>query len=576
MAERSVGASIARGLIRASRWSGRQIRGEVVRRVGGAARARVVVVFGLVLALNGADTSTIGAIAGPLEHAFHGTTIDSGKIGLLASVSLLVGAVATLPVGFLVDRVKRIPMLAISIVLWSIASLFSAFAGSYSSLLLTRAFLGVVVATAGPAIASLTGDYFPAKERGKIYAYILGGEIAGTAFGFIISSSVASAISWRAAFILLAIPGFFLARELYRTVPEPLRGGQSHLEHGEEDLVDAAARARARRPDDWLEPDERPTQVEDIARQAARRLGAEPDPDLVLHDDPRTLTLMDSIRYVMRIPTNVMMIISSSLGYFYFAGLQTFALLFVKYHYHVSQAAAELVLALLVVGALLGTLVSGWLADELVRRGYLNSRVWIPGVCYLAAGALLIPGLVLNKLTPALWFDVAGAALISAANPPLDAARLDIMPAGLWGRAEGVRTFLRSLAQALAPLIFGTLTALIAGIASSKVHEAPIGTKLKNIAPVTSGQATGYEVAFLILLVALFAGGLAMLKARHTYARDVATAAASEQGTGDYPIRSRAGDTRIMRVPGARPTRGRDVRRDVRRDERRGRRHRWD
>ena len=27
-----------------------------------------------------------------------------------------------------------------------------------------------------------------------------------------------------------AIPGFFLARELYRTVPEPLRGGQSRLE----------------------------------------------------------------------------------------------------------------------------------------------------------------------------------------------------------------------------------------------------------------------------------------------------------------------------------------------------------
>lgn len=543
-----------------------------MRRAGGAARARVIVLFGLVLALNGADTSTIGAIAPQLEHAFHGSRIGSGSIGLLASVSLLVGAVATIPVGLLVDRIKRIPMLAVSIVLWSIASLFSAFAGSYSSLLLTRLLLGVVVATAGPAIASLTGDYFPAKERGKIYAYILGGEIAGTAFGFIVSSSVASAISWRASFVLLALPGFFLARELYRTVPEPLRGGQSHLEHGEEDLVDAAARARAKLPDDWLEPHDRPTQVEDIARQAARRLGAEPDPDLVLHEDPRTLTLIESIRYVMRIPTNVMMIISSSLGYFYFAGLQTFALVFVQHHYKVGQATSELVLALLVVGALVGTLTSGWLADELVRRGYLNSRVWIPGVCYLVAGVLLIPGLVLDQLYPAVWFDVAGAALISAANPPLDAARLDIMPAGLWGRAEGVRTFLRSLAQALAPLVFGELTALIAGIAASRVHEALPGTQIKNIHPVSSGVATGYEVAFLILLVALFAGGVAMLRARHTYARDVATAGASEQGTGEYPLRSRGGDTAIMRVPG---TRGSE-RRDKRRDQRRRSRRRWD
>ena len=105
-------------------------------------------------------------------------------------------------------------MLAASIVLWSVASLLSAFAGSYGTLLLTRLLLGAVAATAGPAIASLTGDYFPARERGQIYAYILGGEIAGTAVGFIVSSSVASLIDWRAAFVLLAIPGFFLAREL--------------------------------------------------------------------------------------------------------------------------------------------------------------------------------------------------------------------------------------------------------------------------------------------------------------------------------------------------------------------------
>ena len=56
-----------------------------------------------------------------------------------------------------------------------------------------------------------------------------------------------------------------------------------------------------------------------------------------------------------------------------------------------------------------------------------------------------------------MWFDVGAMALISAANPPLDAARLDIMPAGLWGRAESTRTFIRSVTQALAPLVFGGL-----------------------------------------------------------------------------------------------------------------------
>ncbi len=386
MAERSLGGSIAHGVAGVSRWTGRQIRGEVVRRAGGAARARVIVLFGMVLALNGADTATIGAIAPELQKSFG---IGLGSVGLLSSVTLLVGAVATIPVGLFVDRTKRIPLLSASIVLWSLASLFSAFAGSYSTLLLTRLLLGAVVATAGPAIASLTGDYFPARERGRIYAYILGGEIGGNAVGFIVSANVATALGWQAAFVLLAIPGFFLARELYRTVPEPLRGGQSHLEPGAEDLIEEAARARARAASgsgtgpgtgtDWLQDEEAP-QAEDLAQQAAHRLGLEPDPALVLTEDPRTLGLGESVRYILSIRSNVMMIISSSLGYFFFSGLTAFALVFVRGHYGVGALESDLVLALLVGGALIGTLVSGWLGDLLLRRGMLTSRIWLPAV----------------------------------------------------------------------------------------------------------------------------------------------------------------------------------------------------
>lgn len=507
-------------------WCGRLIRGEVVRRVGGTARARVIVIFGLVLALNGADLATVGSISPQLEASLH---IHNLQIGLLTSASLVVGAIVTIPVGLFVDRLQRVPLLAISIVLWSIASLLSAFAGSYSTLLLTRLLLGAVVATAGPAIASLTGDYFPSAERARIYAYILGGEVGGQAVGFIVGGNVASAISWRAAFVVLAVPGFFLARELYRTVPEPLRGGQSHLQPGTVDLVQAAAQARATAHADFhADEDELPRRVEedDLARVAAQRLGAEPDPALILVDDPRRLTLIDSVRYVLSIPTNVLMIISSSLGYFFFSGLSTYALLFVRGHFHVGQATSSLVLALLVGGALIGTLVGGWFSDVLVRHGYLNARVWLPSICYLSAAVLLVPGIVSSHLTPAIWFDTAGAALLSAANPPLDAARLDIMPAGLWGRAESVRTTVRSVAQALAPLLFGGLSDLIAGIFP---EQAPIGT---HPGAVTPGDARGLEITFLVMLLTLAAGGLALLRARFTYAQDVATAAASNQGSG--------------------------------------------
>ena len=516
---KGTGSAIARG----SAWTWRLVRGEVVKRVGGPARARVIVLFGGVLALNGADTATVGAVAVQLEHSLR---IGNTKIGLLTSVALLVGAVFTIPVGLLVDRIKRIPMLSISILLWSIASLFSAFASSYSSLLLSRLFLGAVTATAGPAIASLTGDYFPARERGRVYAYILGGEIAGTAFGFIISGSVASLIDWRAAFFLLALPGFFLARELYRTVPEPLRGGQSRLEPGVIDLkqavADSAGRPAAGEGSEDAEPAEEP---DELAVEAARKLGVSPDPKLVLTEDPRQMGIVRAVRYILSIPTNILMIISSSLGYFFFSGLSTFALLFVRGHYHAGQATAELVLGLLVAGAMVGTLVSGRITDLMLRSGNLSVRVWWPAVCYLGAAVLLVPGFLASHLTPAIWFDVAGAALLSAANPPLDAARLDIMPAGLWGRAESTRTVLRSLAQALAPLVFGGLADLIAGIAP---EQAPIGTHPGVISP---GAARGLEISFLLLLGTLVAAGVILLRARHTYPRDVATAAASQQGS---------------------------------------------
>jgi MFS family permease len=242
----------------------------------------------------------------------------------------------------------------------------------------------------------------------------------------------------------------------------------------------------------------------------------------VLHEDPSRLGLARSVRYIFSIPSNVLLILGSSLGYFYFAGLQTFALLFVKGHYHASQATAELVLALLVVGAVIGTVAGGRLTDTLLERGSLKARVWFPGACYIGAALLLLLGLIGSHLNTALWFEVGGAALISAANPPLQAARLDVVPAGLWGRASSALTVVRSLAQALAPLIFGGVSQLIAGIVP---RQAPIGTHPH--AP-SAGITTGLQVSFLIMLTALLAAGLLLFRARATFPSDVATAAASE------------------------------------------------
>jgi MFS family permease len=458
-------------------------------------------------------------VAGQLQPDLH---IGNAKIGLLGSASLVVGAIFVVPVGLLVDRVKRVRLLAGSIVLWSIAMFMSGAAGSYSSLLYSRLALGAVTATAGPAIASLTGDYFGARERGRVYGYILGGEIAGTAIGFIVSGLIAAALSWRFAFWAIAIPGFFLARMIWRTIPEPRRGGQSHLQRGELDLF-AAAAGENRVPQAEEEQAEAPVRDDELAHQAARRLGVRPNPRLVLREDATAMPLHRAVRYILSVPTNLILIVSSALGYFFLAGLNTFAVVFVRGHYHTGQATATVVLALLVVGALVGTLVSGRLTDWMLRHGVINARVWVPAISYIGAAILLVPGVLGTSLTPALWFDIAAAGLIAAANPPLDAGRLDIMPPRLWGRAESVRTLLRTFGQALAPLLFGAIADLVAGFTP---HQAPVGTKPEP-GGIPPGTARGLEVSFLLMLIPLVAAGVILLRARHTYPRDVATAAAS-------------------------------------------------
>lgn len=186
-------------------WRG--VRTQAEKRLGGAERARVVAVLAGVLALAGADTATVGASATELRQALH---ISNTDVGLLVTVSSLVAAVATLPFGVLADRIRRTTTLSAAIVVWGGAMAWSAAATSFDELLLSRLLLGAVTAAAGPLIASLVGDYFEAGERGRIYGVILAGELVGAGFGFAVTGDVA-ALSWRAAFVILALPAFFLA-----------------------------------------------------------------------------------------------------------------------------------------------------------------------------------------------------------------------------------------------------------------------------------------------------------------------------------------------------------------------------
>jgi sugar phosphate permease len=344
-------------------------------------------------------------------------------------------------------------------------------------------------------IASLTGDFFAPQERARIYGYVLSGELVGAGVGFVISGAAASALSWRWAFGVLAVPALVLSVAIWRLLPEPERGAQT-------------------RPG-------RPTR--ELARRAVAEQEVEPVPERVLDSDPRRLRILRAVGYVLRIPTIRWLIIASTVGYFFFAGMRTFALAYLRGQFGLGQAAATGLLVLFGVGAVIAVLSSGRLADRLLASGRLTVRVVLPGICYLAAAALLLPGLLMASLAvAALTLLLAGAAL-SAPNPPLDAARLDVVPSGLWGRAEGVRALVRQAAQAVAPLAFGALADAFAG---GGVHSGQA---------LSPAATRGLRYAFLITLGALALNGIALLVARRGYPGDVATAVASDRAAGARP-----------------------------------------
>ena len=245
------------------------------------------------------------------------------------------------------------------------------------------------------------------------------------------------------------------------------------------------------------------------------------DEDNVVVADPATMSLWQVVRYVLRVRTNVYLIVASSLGYLFLAGIRTFAVLFARGHFDVGQAMATLLLGLVGVGSMLGLLTAGRLADRWIERGRIDARIVVAGVAFIVSAALFVPALLSTSFIVSLPLLFLGLAALSAPNPPLDAAQLDVVPAQLWGRAQGVRTALRNTLEAFGPLLFGVIAGLFVP-GNARLEES-------TEAAIVPAQTHGLQVAFFVMLVPLAAAGVVLLVGRRHYPVDVASAGESER-----------------------------------------------
>lgn len=145
-------------------------------------------------------------------------------------VSLMAWAFAALNIGAGVvvarfaERVRRLTLISVGTVLWSVATALCGAAASWTQLLVARMGVGLGEAIGLPSNQSVIADYFPAGKRGLAMSVLLLSPPLGAFIGFVGGGYIAQELDWRATFLVAAVPGLLLGVIAYFFVAEPKRG----------------------------------------------------------------------------------------------------------------------------------------------------------------------------------------------------------------------------------------------------------------------------------------------------------------------------------------------------------------
>ncbi len=160
--------------------------------------------------------------------------------GRISLVFWVLGALVTIPIGYLTDLVSRRNLFLIVIIIGEVPCLLTAFAQNYEQLFWLRAATGIGIGGALPLTYSMIGDYFSHGNRASATAFIGLAEGLGIAMGQLLAGSVAPVIgwTWREPFIAVAIPNFILCVVFFFTFREPSRG---NTEDSLKDLIESGS-----------------------------------------------------------------------------------------------------------------------------------------------------------------------------------------------------------------------------------------------------------------------------------------------------------------------------------------------
>ncbi len=157
---------------------------------------------------------------------------DQQMGGLTTALFMVYMLVAPLT-GWLGDRFSRKPLIIGGAVLWSLATLATAWVHDYRTMYVRHALVGVGEATFGIFAPAVLADFYPERDRNRILSIFYLAIPVGAALGYLAGGQLGSVWGWRAPFFLCAFPGLVIAALYGWLGREPVRGSSDHVEQTE-------------------------------------------------------------------------------------------------------------------------------------------------------------------------------------------------------------------------------------------------------------------------------------------------------------------------------------------------------
>jgi predicted MFS family arabinose efflux permease len=176
----------------------------------------------LVYVSNFVDRQILSILLEPIKQTFE---LSDTQLGFLSGISFaLFYATLGIPIAMWADRGNRRNIITLATAVFSVMTLVCGMAQSFVQLALARIGVGIGEAGASPPSHSMIADLYPPHERATAMATFALGVNLGILVGFLVGGWMNEFFGWRAAFMVVSVPGLVLAIVVRLTVKEPVRG----------------------------------------------------------------------------------------------------------------------------------------------------------------------------------------------------------------------------------------------------------------------------------------------------------------------------------------------------------------